>query len=309
MVKTPILFEAYVRIDNARQVWEVFKEIKPEKFYFYSNKPSQNRPDQIKNNDEIRSWIKEIDWSCELHTFFRDEYVDQYTSLKSSKDWFFKNEEYGIIFEDDCVASLALFDFHEKMLKKFKDEKRIWFIGSTNYYESYNPNNFDFLFTRTLGNTYGWATWRDRWQKIDWEPDINNMISKGLFDTYYFNNKRFTYFYKRRYKSVEDFLKRTYCWDYLMDLTLIKNDGLLVIPAKNLLTNIGKVGEHYTDGDDLVINRDRYEGEKYEITNEPTYVHEDIQYDTFVYNKQFSYIDYLWSLLKSFIKDNLIKKV
>ena len=48
--------------------------------YFYSNKAREDGPDEVRRNELIRSWVNEIDWDCDLHTFFRDEYVDQYTS-------------------------------------------------------------------------------------------------------------------------------------------------------------------------------------------------------------------------------------
>lgn len=51
--------------------------------------------------------MKEVDWDCELHTFFREEYVDVYTSVRGAMDWVFDNEEQAIILEDDCVPSVA----------------------------------------------------------------------------------------------------------------------------------------------------------------------------------------------------------
>ena len=38
MVNTPVLFETFVRVDYARQVWEAIKVAQPKTLYFYSNK-------------------------------------------------------------------------------------------------------------------------------------------------------------------------------------------------------------------------------------------------------------------------------
>jgi len=76
---TAVLFETFARPQYARQVFDQIKKAKPKKLYFYSNKARVDRPDEVRNNEEIRSWVKEIDWDCELHTFFREEYVDVYT--------------------------------------------------------------------------------------------------------------------------------------------------------------------------------------------------------------------------------------
>ena len=84
---TAVLFETFARPQYARQVFDQIKKAKPKKLYFYSNKARVDRPDEVRNNEEIRSWVKEIDWDCELHTFFREEYVDVYTSVQGAMSW------------------------------------------------------------------------------------------------------------------------------------------------------------------------------------------------------------------------------
>ena len=128
MVQTPVLFETFVRIDYARKVWDAIKTAQPKKLYFYSNKGRKDIEGEIEKNDEIRSWIKEIDWDCDLHTWFRDECVNQYISLKGAMDWVFSNEEQAIVLEDDCVPSLAFFSYCDQLLEKFKNDKRVWLI-------------------------------------------------------------------------------------------------------------------------------------------------------------------------------------
>lgn len=66
---TAVLFETFARPQYARQVFDQIKKAKLKKLYFYSNKARVDRPDEVRNNEEIRSWVKEVDWDCELHTF------------------------------------------------------------------------------------------------------------------------------------------------------------------------------------------------------------------------------------------------
>ena len=141
MVVTPVLFETFIRDDYARQVFDVIKRAKPLKLYFYSNK-GRNQGDEIEKNDRIRSWVKEIDWDCELHTFFREECVDVYTSLKGAVDWVFETEESVIVLEDDVVPTFAFFDFCDQMITKFKDDHRVWNISGDNFW---NLNHYYFF--------------------------------------------------------------------------------------------------------------------------------------------------------------------
>ena len=122
---TAVLFETFARPQYARQVFDQIKKAKPKKLYFYSNKARVDRPDEVRNNEEIRSWVKEIDWDCELHTFFREEYVDVYTSVQGAMDWVFENEEQAIVLEDDCVPSVAFFEYCDFFLNKYKEDKSI----------------------------------------------------------------------------------------------------------------------------------------------------------------------------------------
>lgn len=89
MVETPVLFVTFVRPDYARQTWEGIKATKPKTLYFYSNKGRAEKEGEVERNNEIRSYINEIDWDCDLHIFFREECVNVYGSLRGAIDWLF----------------------------------------------------------------------------------------------------------------------------------------------------------------------------------------------------------------------------
>lgn len=48
-------------------------------------------------------------------------------------DWVFDNEEQAIILEDDCVPSVAFFEYCDFFLDKYKEDKSIGFISGANY--------------------------------------------------------------------------------------------------------------------------------------------------------------------------------
>ena len=54
---TAVLFETFARPQYARQVFDQIKKAKPKKLYFYSNKARVDRPDEVRNNEEIRMWM------------------------------------------------------------------------------------------------------------------------------------------------------------------------------------------------------------------------------------------------------------
>ena len=117
MVDTPVLYITFARPEYASQSFAAIKKAQPKKLYFYSNKARTDRPDEVARNEEVRSYVKQIDWDCEVKTWFREDYVDVYTSLWGAIDWLFDNEEKGIIIEEDVVASLTFYSFVDQIIE------------------------------------------------------------------------------------------------------------------------------------------------------------------------------------------------
>lgn len=241
-MKTPVLFETFARPEYARQVFNQIKKAKPSKFYFYSNKARKDHPEEIEKNEEIRSWVKEVDWECELHTFFREEYVEIYPSLQGAIDWVFQNEEKAIILEDDCVPSLAFFEFVDKYIDEYKENKEIAFITGDNYLMDLDYQKADHFMTRTF-SMFGWATWRDRWQSADFSYDIDRFLSNQYLEDY-FPDKLRAQFWAKYYLNIKDFLIRTHCWDYMFAINCITKKQYGIAPVQHLVQNVGLIGSH-----------------------------------------------------------------
>lgn len=116
MVDTPVLYIKFARPEYASQSFAAIKKAQPKNLYFYSNKACSDKPDEVTRNEEVRSYVKQIDWDCEVKTWFRNEYVDVFTSIWGTIDWIFDNENSACVIEEDVVASLAFFDFIDKLI-------------------------------------------------------------------------------------------------------------------------------------------------------------------------------------------------
>lgn len=278
MVKAPVLFETFVRVDYARKVWDAIKAAQPQKLYFYSNKGRAEKEGEIENNNEIRSWIKEIDWDCELHTFFREECVDVYTSLRGAVSWLFENEEYGIILEDDVVPTAGFFSFCDQMLEYYKDDTRVWYVSGDNF-SNLNPSGYDYIFTHYHW-MYGWATWRNRWKSIDWDNSyIDEMLQQRTFNCFY-KTKEQCEEREIELKRVKEFVERTKCWDYYFGLVCDQHNAVGVVPTKHLITNIGLSGAHHKKEQKSIFNvESSYKEEYYLIEKRPPFVFCDYDYD------------------------------
>jgi hypothetical protein len=262
----PVLYITFARPEYARQSFDAIKKAKPKKLYFYSNKARDEKPDEVRRNEEVRKFVEEIDWECDLHTWFRDEYVDVWTSIPGAINWIYEKEDRAIVIEEDAVCSLAFFDFCQKMLQKYEKDQRIWSIGGSNNTKRRVKHQYDYYFSHYSFIT-GWASWRDRWERMDFKNvrarDILEAdVMKATFCTAK-EQRLFTKFLKQGMKGYET--NRN--WDGIFNFTCRAEGALTIIPAYHLVQDVGRGGvnsktflrsqaykEINYDCDDYIIN-------------------------------------------------------
>lgn len=279
MVETPVLFTPFARPEYARRTFDAIKKARPRKLYFYSDKARKGNAEEEEKNNTVRALVNEIDWPCELKTFFREEHSGSvYTSVWDAFTWMFENEEQAIILEEDCVPSPAFFDFCDKLLPRFRDDKRIWVITGNNFIEGYNPNNYDYFFS-SFPYMWGWASWRDRWQKI-YTGDLpyDKIKEYRLFDQIYANRRA-----ARQALRFTSRIIKTRSWDYRFQISMKCHGGFGVIPRVNLVSNIGIFGAHNKGNYTVFRNRELPDFESYDIRNVPPFIVPDYGYSSHWY--------------------------
>jgi len=240
---TPVLFIVFNRPDTTRRVFSEIKKAKPPRLYIAADGP--RTWEEKKKTDAVRNHIlKNVNWKCEIKTLFRDKNLGCKYAVSSAIDWFFKNEEKGIILEDDCIPSQSFFRFCQEMLEKYKNNEKIMHISGTNV-EEISPIKEDYFFADAF-NVWGWATWKRAWKHYDVEmkdwPKWR-IKSLGFMKEYSLINKiKSLRLYELTYRN------KINTWDYQWDFCCKKNGGISIIPRANLITNIGfDNGTHTTN--------------------------------------------------------------
>ncbi|WP_375324228.1 hypothetical protein [Flagellimonas sp. GZD32] len=154
---------------------------------------------------------------------------------QSAITWFFENEEKGIILEDDCLPSLSFFRYCQELLNRYENDLRVWGISGTNL----QPNiqvPYSYYFSNYF-MTWGWATWRNRWQQHLKElPNLNLYFNDPVMQNKLpskIANQRLLNYVKNSFEDKLD------AWDYLWIFSCMANNGLLATPSKNMIQNIG----------------------------------------------------------------------
>ena len=234
--ETPILFLIFNRPDTTQQVFDVIKKIKHNKLYIAADGPRENRDGEREKCEQTRNIIKQIDWECEIKTLFQDKNLGCKIGVSSAIDWFFENEEMGIIFEDDCLPDQSFFNFCQELLEKYKNDDRIMMISGDNFQNGIMRGNSSYYFSKN-SHIWGWASWRKAWNKYDVNMSTHPDFKKNNQIKNIFKNIRIQEYWISIFDSV--FSEKIDTWDYQWTYAIWANDGLSIIPNVNLISNIG----------------------------------------------------------------------
>lgn len=218
----PVLFLVFNRPEKTKQVFDRIRSVKPKYLYIAADGPRAHKEGELAVCNEVRNIVSEIDWDCEVKYLLRKENLGCSKAIVSAIDWFFDNEEQGIILEDDCLPETSFFTFCNELLIKYKDNNEVMIISGTNLGNSFGSDSY--FFSR-YGQIWGWATWRDAWHKYE-----RNIIKNdaGLK----FRSLREKNFWQKNFLNV--------IWDVQWAIYSVwKNNGIAIIPNKNLVSNIG----------------------------------------------------------------------
>jgi hypothetical protein len=237
-LRTAVLLVLFNRPEATLRVLKAIREAKPPRLYMAADGPRPTHPDDTPKCREARGMTKYVDWPCEVKTLFREQNLGCGLGPAKAYDWFFSLEEEGIILEDDCVPDPSFFWFCEEMLEKYRHDNRIMHITGTNFLgEQQRSNGFSYRFS-IHPHEWGWASWRRAWQLYDFEiksyPEV--LRNHALKDVY---GGWLEYLYRMsKFRSTYGRPEVTW-WDYQWNFALQTHQGLAIVPAVNLVRNIG----------------------------------------------------------------------
>lgn len=310
-MKTPVLFLVFNRPDTTIQVFEKICNAKPSRLYVACDGPRINNLEDKGKIEIVQNIIAKVDWPCEVKTLYREKNLGCKIAVSEAITWFFNHEEQGIILEDDCLPSDSFFVFCEELLNKYKYEDRIMHIAGMTYVEKNNVvNNYSYHFCK-VGGIWGWASWRRAWKKYELEmSSYEQAIKENIFDNLFLKNSKLKLEYLNMFKYAYE--QKPDTWDYQWTFTKIINNSINIMPAKNLIKNIGfdhKDATHTSKKEKKYTNM-KLKQIKFPL-NHPKFivVDENFNYENFKYTQDSVFKIKLIGLLRIIIPQFVIKLV
>ena len=211
--------------------------------HIFQDGPRQNRlmtdKELITGNQELIKSLREEGIEIRYHQAVTNNGVKR---LDIGIDWFFNEVELGAVLEEDCIPTSASFDFLFDMLARYRKDSNIAGISAYSCLgnvksrkDKFGPGQVDH-YAASLSYTWGWATWRDRWQTLSMVDISPNSFSQGDFralGTCSVEGK----IMDRVLLSIA--VNHYDYWDYKFLMRIIKKKMFFIHPEHSLIRNIG----------------------------------------------------------------------
>lgn len=141
-----------------------------------------------------------------------------------------KDNDAVILLEDDCIPLSGFFNYMFTGLKKYRSSKNVRSICSYNNLEIKS----DYAFFLKRFNPWGWATWKDRWQKhnFDIKKTIAQIKNNGTSDSLPLDLKSYI-------ENSEIINSTQDIWSLSWTLMHYLDNSLILYPSRSYIDNIG----------------------------------------------------------------------
>lgn len=245
---TPVAFFIFNRPATTERVFDTIAAARPKTLLIVADGPRRDRPADAGDCAATRAITERIDWPCNVRRLYAESNLGCRFRVSSGLDWVFSQAEEAIILEDDCLPSRDFFTFCQVLLERYRDDERVMHIGGTSFQRNNDRTTHSYYFSKYT-HIWGWASWRRAWKRYDvslrsWPSLRDSSLIEDWFDS----------------RIERDFWTRVFdelyaggnTWDGQWTYACWANRGLGIVPARNLVSNIGfGTAATHTTGDSL----------------------------------------------------------
>ena len=244
MYHTPILLISFNRPEHTRIVLESIMKSGTHDLYVFQDGPREGKIEDKVRGAEVKSVVKELTSGCGvcLHTFYSDKNLGCGPGPMTAMNWFFSENDRGIVIEDDAVPHPDFYPYCETLLDIYDEDESVCAIGSMNV-DTQKWGDGSYYFSMMNRNLCAWATWKRAWQKFDlWMKDVSRKDLRRALRRYGCGLLEQEYWCDRL-----DEVHINACggnsWDMQFFMSIWLHHGKGIIPNVNLSSNIGTVGD------------------------------------------------------------------
>lgn len=234
----PVVLFVYNRLSHTKKTIESLEKNnlakETELFIFSDNHKVSANEEEVRKVREVREYIRTIDGFKKINIIEAKENKGLANSVIEGITQIINVYGKVIVLEDDLVVSEYFLSFINNALNVFEKNKEIWSISG--YTPPINFEGYtDDLYIIKRGCSWGWATWKDRWETINWSNEFykNALSDRSIRKSFNQTGYDMSIMLEFQLKGQIDSWAIRWCYNQFIQ------DKYTVYPVKSFVQNIG----------------------------------------------------------------------
>ena len=242
MKYAPIVLFVYNRPNHTKETLDslvVNERFSEHKLYIFSDGKKGEGEEEV---EDLRLFLKQYSSKYpNMELIFSKENKGLAKSIIEGVSKILERFDSVVVLEDDIVTSRYFLKYMQEALEYYKNLQRIGSISGFNYPEKVLniPSEYDKdIYFSLRPSSWGWATWKDRWEKVDWEVKDYKEFERSIKLQKEFNKggEDLSGMLKAQMEGKID------SWAIRWSYHHFKNKLLAVYPVVSFVDNIGNDG-------------------------------------------------------------------
>ena len=172
----PVILFVYNRLDHTTQVIHTLSqnELAGETDLFVFSDAAKNEKGQAQV-EAVRAFIQSKEWQSNFKSVkivLAEKNKGLANSVIGGVSSIIEQYKKVIVVEDDLILSRNFLQYMNDALDFYQDDQKIWSISGYSFWMKSLEKYPHDVFYSYRGCSWGWGTWLDRWEKVDWK--VNN---------------------------------------------------------------------------------------------------------------------------------------
>ncbi len=237
----PIVIFVYNRPWHTEKMLESLKNNKlsnlSEIYVFADGQKENVNANDLQKINETRALLKKIDWCKKITIIEQDANKGLATSIINGVTEVINKHGKAIVLEDDLLLSSQFLEFMNEGLAVYENAPNVYSINGFMFPINFNQKKvvlLPYIFT------WGWATWKSKWNAFDSEMEHKETVLANNFLSERFNLGDY------KYTNMLNFENNS--WGIKWYYSVFLRNGLSVFPTHSLVKNIGLDGSGTNSG-------------------------------------------------------------
>lgn len=233
----PILLFTYKRLDTLKRTVSALQQnylSSESKLFIFSDGAKSEKDAEAVN--EVRKFLETVSGFKSIQVFKAIQNKGLGNSIIEGVTLVMKEHEKVIVLEDDLLTSANFLLYMNQALNFYESNNKVFSISGYSYNVPLLQKNWpkDFYVTYRT-SSWGWASWKNRWETIDWEvKGFRDFLSQPK------EIKRFSLLGRDVNRLLRKQMKgKIDSWGIRMCFSQFEQDRVTIYPKVSKIQNIG----------------------------------------------------------------------